>query len=239
MRGSKLNPGGCRKILYLVACAGICLHMAGCSGQQLRDRARDFGDTLRWRVGAGVGLYSEVQVTSWIHPAVGFADANLSPRYTIGWDPRPGQPAGALRTAAFPTLLVAFPFYQRYWENAGFGDQYSPKQGLLAAVILMGNHYVEGESCSMLRLHRNIPNPMLKTDPQLAALSKTQRHSRNSWIAISGTLGVLTFDAGINPLEIFDAITGLVSIDLLGDDDRGAEDVTADREQPRQADHDE
>lgn len=239
MRGSKLNPGGCRKILYLIACAGICLYMAGCSGQQMRNRARDFGDTLRWRVGAGVGLYSEVQVTSWIHPAVGFADANLSPRYTIGWDPRPGQPAGALRTAAFPTLLVAFPFYQRYWENAGFGDQYSPKQGLLAAVILMGNHYVEGESCSMLRLHRNIPNPMLKTDPQLASLSKTQRHSRNSWIAISGTLGVLTFDAGINPLEIFDAITGLVSIDLLGDDDRGAEDVTADREQPRQADHDE
>jgi len=190
-------------------------------------------------VGAGVGLYSEVQVTSWIHPAVGFADANLSPRYTIGWDPRPGQPAGALRTAAFPTLLVAFPFYQRYWENAGFGDQYSPEQGLLAAVILMGNHYVEGESCSMLRLHRNIPNPMLKTDPQLASLSKTQRHSRNSWIAISGTLGILTFDAGINPLEIFDAITGLVSIDLLGDDDRGAEDVTADREQPRQADHNE
>jgi hypothetical protein len=239
MKGSRLNPERSQKIALLVAYAGICLLLAGCSSQQLRVHGNDLCDAVRLRIGAGVGLYSEVQITCWIHPAVGFADANLSPRYTIGWDPRPGQPAGTLRTAAFPTLLVAFPFYHRYWQKAGFGDHYSPKHGLLAGAILMGNHYVEGESCSMLRLHRNIPNPMLKTDPRLEALSRTQRHSRDSWIAISGTLGVLTFDAGINPLEILDAITGLVSIDLLGDDDRGTEDVTTNPEEARKADHDE
>jgi len=210
---------GQRRKLWLTA-AAFWLLLAGCSSQELRNRGQDLSESLRCRVGAGVGLYAEAQITSWIHPAIGFADANLSPRYTIGWDPRPGQPAGTLRTAAFPTLVVGFPFYRSYWQEAGFGDSYTPWHGFLAPWILMGNHYVEGESCSLLRLHRKIPNPMLNPDPALKSLSPTQRCSRDSWIAISGTLGVVTFDAGINPLELLDAITGLVSIDLLSDDDR-------------------
>ena len=147
---------GQRRKLWLTA-AAFWLLLAGCSSQELRSRGQDLSESLRCRVGAGVGLYAEAQITSWIHPAIGFADANLSPRYTIGWDPRPGQPAGTLRTAAFPTLVVGFPFYRSYWQEAGFGDSYTPWHGFLAPWILMGNHYVEGESCSLLRLHRKIP----------------------------------------------------------------------------------
>lgn len=206
------------QILSLTA-AAAWLMLIGCSGPEIRSRGKDFAESARFRVGAGIGLYSEVQVTSWVHPAIGFADANLSPRYTLGWDPRPGQPAGTMRTAAFPTLLVGFPFYQRYWQEAGYGDSYTPWHGFLAPWILMGNHYVEGQSCSLLKLHRKIPNPLLSPDPALKSLSATQQRSRDSWIAISGTLGVATFDVGINPLELLDAIFGLISVDLLGDDE--------------------
>lgn len=203
------------------------LLLVGCSGQQLRNCGADLADSVRFRVGAGLGLYSEVQLTSWIHPAVGFADANLSPRYTVGWDPRAQQPAGTLRTAAFPTLVLGFPFYRSYWQESGFEDSYTTRHAFLAPWILMGNHYVEGESCSLFQLHEKIPNPILQPAPGLKALSQKQRRSRDSWIAISGTLGVATFDFGINPLELVDAVFGLICVDLLDDDERQRQSAAA------------
>ncbi len=216
--------------------AFICgtLLLSGCSGLDLRSRGADLGDALRLRLGAGIGLYGEVEATSWIHPAIGFADASLTPRYTLGWDPRPGQPAGMLRTAAFPTLLVASSFYTEPWGPSRSNDTPAPLRGFLGACILMGNHYVEGESCSLLRLHDKIPNPVLSPAPSLAALTDNEQRSRNSWLAISGTLGVVTFDVGINPLELIDALLGCFSIDLLEDDESTTVDVSDDgpRETP-------
>jgi hypothetical protein len=202
---------------WVAICAAVLL--SGCSAIDLRSRGADLGDALRLRLGAGIGLYGEIEATSWIHPAIGFADASLTPRYTLGWDPRPGQPAGMLRTAAFPTLLVASSFYTEPWGPSGSSDIPAPLRGFLGACILMGNHYVEGESCSLLRLHEQIPNPVLSPVPSLTKLTASERSSRNSWLAISGTMGIVTFDVGINPLELLDAVLGCFSIDLLEDDE--------------------
>ena len=209
------RPAQKKSLLLIIVSIGLTL--IGCSGQQIKDRSEQLGQGLRFQIGAGIGLYGEVQATSWIHPAIGFADANLSPRYTIGWDPRPQQPAGTLRTAAFPSLILGFPFYSPFWEEVGFGESYSPKNAFLAPWILMGNHYVEGESCSLFQLHRQIPNPLLSRAIGLEQLTAKQQRSRDSWIAISGTIGLVTFDIGINPLEIFDTMKNLISVETPED----------------------
>ena len=203
--------------LWLIV--GLLVMTSGC-GSNLQARRADMADIFRLQIGAGIGLYGEVEATRWIHPAVGFADANLFPRYSLGHDPRPGQPAGRLRTAAFPTLLVAAPLYTEPWGEPDASSMRTPLRGWSGALCLMGTDYVAGESCSLLQLHRNFPNPLLTRAPALEALSPAQNRSRNSWLAISGTLGVVSIDGGINPLELLDALLGWFSIDLMDDDHR-------------------
>jgi hypothetical protein len=84
----------------------------------------------------------------------------------------------------------------------------------------MGSHHVEGRANSLFGLHRWLPNPLLGDPPPESA---AERWSRRSWLAASGTLGVVQLDAGVNPLEILDFLAGLVGADLLRDDARGAE----------------
>ena len=196
---------------------GITPLLCGCSSAF----KRDVTDCFRAKVGVGVGLYAEAEVTSLIQPAVGFGDGSITRMSTVGWDPRLGQPAGMLRTAAFPTLLLGFPFYESPWPESTPEEEFeNRKRGLLGALILMGNHYVEGESCSLFGLHEQIPNPLLSQAPSLQQLTPLQRRSRDSWIAISGTLVLLNVDLGVNPLEILDMLGSLLGLDLLSDDER-------------------
>jgi hypothetical protein len=193
--------------------------LTGCAGfgDWTRARGRDLGDCVRASVGLGVGLYAEVQATSVLHPSVGFGDVSLAPRKTLGWDPRP-IPPGRVRTAAFPTLLLAWPIYRREMISMGFEDTAPGWRGFFSPLILMGSHHVEGRANSLLGLHRLLPNPMLgKSPPE----TPPERWSRETWFAVSGTLGVVHADLGINPLEIVDLLVGLVGWDLLGDDERG------------------
>jgi hypothetical protein len=172
---------------------------------------------VRGSVGLGAGLYAEVQATSALHPSVGFGDASLAPKRTIGHDPRP-LPPGRVRTAAFPTLLVGWPVYRRDMIAMGFEDTAPGLRGFLSPWILMGSDHVAGRANSLLGLHRWLRNPLLGEPPPETA---PERWSRRSWLAASGTLGVVQVDAGVNPLEILDFVAGLVGWDPLGDDRRG------------------
>ncbi|MDE0959533.1 MAG: hypothetical protein OSB09_02005 [Planctomycetota bacterium] len=190
----------------------------GCKSIDIPARIDDLTDTVRARVGAGLGLYGEIEATGWLHPAIGFVDANLSPRFTIGHDPRPGQPAGVLRSASFPTMLVAFPFEKSPSGTTDDSATSPALKGWLNACMLRGNHHVEGQSCSLMQWHRKIHHDWLIEAPSLAQLSEAQRSSRNTWFAISGTLGVVTIDVGIHPLEVLDALLGWFGVDLMEDD---------------------
>jgi hypothetical protein len=218
-----------RRAIVLLVLLGLL--PCGCNSLDLRARIDDLTDTVRGRVGAGLGLYGEIEATCWLHPAVGFVDANLAPRFTIGHDPRPGQPAGVLRSASFPTMLVAFPFAKAVPGTTDDSTISAPLKGWLNACILRGDHHVEGESCSLLQWHREIHHDWLVQAPSLAQLSAAQRSSRNTWFAISGTLGVVTIDCGINPLELLDALLGWFGVDLMEDDLRRKAPVPSTREE--------
>jgi hypothetical protein len=207
------------RILVGIAALLALAALTGCAGagNWARARGRDLGDCVRASVGLGVGLYAEVQATSVLHPSVGFGDVSLAPRKTVGWDPRP-IPPGRVRTAAFPTLVLAWPIYRREMISMGFEDTAPGWRGFLSPLILMGSHHVEGRANSLLGLHRWLPNPMLGEMPPE---SSSERLSRQSWFAVSGTLGVVQADFGVNPLEIVDLLGGLVGWDVLGDDARG------------------
>ncbi|MFQ5653698.1 MAG: hypothetical protein ACE5GW_03080 [Planctomycetota bacterium] len=207
-------------LLLLLALSSL----SGCAGGRsyLKARGRDLGDCGRGRLALGVGRYAEAEATALLQPAVGLIDASLAPRYSIGWDPRPGRPKGLLRTAAFPTLLFAWPYYGAAETREGYGDTHPYLRGALGPWILMGNHHVEGRSNALLLLDRLIPNPRLAPplgrqeapDPSIAD---------HAWLAVSGTVLFLNIDAGVNPLEILDLVAGLVGLDLLGDDGRSPE----------------
>ena len=201
----------------------LLLLLCGCASSNgwWQARVRDVTDCARLGVAGGIGLYGEVQLTSALHGAVGIADASLVPAYSAGWDPRPGQPPGRVRSAAFPLLLVGWPLYAREQVDLGLGDTHPYRRSILAPLFLMGNHHVEGEAVSLLGLHRLVPNPLLVEAPSLTALTPRQRLSRDAWFAVSGTVGVLSIDGGINPLEILDLIVGFLGRDLLADDNRG------------------
>lgn len=194
--------------------------LPGCAalGDWATARGRDLGDCVRGSVGLGAGLYVEAQATSALHPSVGFGDFSLAPKQQLGWDPRP-LPPGRTRTAAFPTLVLAWPIYRQDMIDMGYADTAPGWRGFLSPLILMGSHHVEGRANSLLGLHRWLPNPLLGDPPEE---TPAETWSRRSWFGVSGTVAVLSVDAGVNPLEIVDLLTGLVGWDLLGDDDRTA-----------------
>lgn len=201
-------------------CALVLLVLCGCATGDGYWQARlgDLTDCARFEVSAAVGLYGEVQLTSAIHGAVGLADASLTPALSIGWDPRPGQPRGRVRSAAFPIMLVGWPIYGKEQTDLGLADTHPYRRSILAPFFLMGNHHVEGEAVSLLGLHRLVPNPLLIEAPSIAALNEKERGSRGAWISFSGTAGVVSIDAGVNPLEIVDLLGGFIGLDPLGDD---------------------
>ncbi len=189
---------------------------SGCSTPLTRDLA----DCIHAEAGLGLGIYLEAEVTDWIHPAVGVFDVGMKPRQSIGWDPRPGQPVGQMRTAAFP-LTLGGALANLIGDEDHFGEWLqSPGSVLLANLSLTGNDYITGENCSLLRMHRYFPNPMLNRAPSLEELSPQQQLSRDSWIGFSGTLLIFNFDFGINPLEIVDAIGSIFGWDMMADDGR-------------------
>ncbi len=206
---------------------GAILLISGCSAPLKRDLA----DCVHAEAGLGLGIYLEAQVTDWVHPAIGVADLSLKPRQSFGWDPRPGQPVGQLRTAAVPVSTLALPASllggANLFENWGLS---SPEQILIANLSLSGNNYITGENCSLLRLHRLAPNPILTRAPSLEALTPHQQLSRDSWVGFSATLAVFHFDFGINPLEIIDMMTSVLGWDLLADDERITEGPTGNPE---------
>ena len=201
----------------------ICtiLLISGCSAPLKRDLA----DCVQAEVGLGLGIYLEAEVTDWVHPSVGVFDLSMKPRQSIGWDPRPGQPVGQLRTAAFPLTLFGIPANIAGKEEL-FGEWLQPPGAvLLANLSLTGNDYITGENNSLLRMHRYFPNPLLTRAPSLEALTPQQQRSRDSWIGFSGTLLILNFDFGINPLEIADMMGSIFGWDILSDDGRITEET--------------
>ncbi len=199
---------------------------SGCAGtaRYLLERGRDLGDCVRGRAAFGLGLYAEAEVTSLLQPAIGLIDLTLAPRYSLEWDPRGRQSHGAVRTAAFPALLVGWPYYGYHETAAGYGDTNPYLRGALAPLILMGNHHIARTSNSLLHLHSLLPNPRLHDDdPDEDTTPASTSLSQHTWLAVSATGGLLNFDVGINPLEILDLVVGLIGIDVLGDDNRSGE----------------
>ncbi len=216
-----LRAGWMPVLVALVASTGC----VGSAGQYVVARSNDISDCLRFQLGVGAGIYAEVEASSVLHPSVGFVDASLQPEYTIGWDPRPGRPPGMFRTAAFPTLVLGWPFYG-YQESAdGYGDTHPYVRGFLAPYILMGTRHVERRSNSLLLLHHLVPNPRLEGGPD--AQPAPRRTSDHYWVGGSGTLLLVSFDLAVNLLELLDFLVGLAAFDLLDDDDRPLSDRRA------------
>ena len=211
-----------RKVLRMFRMGALTLSflsllVGGCSAPL----KRDLTDCIRAEAGIGFGLHLEAQATEWLHPAVGLADVSFKPLQTIGWDPRPGQPVGRLRTAAFPAALLGYPFFRLSGTGEPWDDwNDDPGRILASSLILMGNDYISGESSSLFQLHRYFPNPLLVKAPSLEILTPSQQRSRDSWIGFSVTLGVLSLDFGINPLEILDMMGSALGWDILSDDGR-------------------
>lgn len=220
-----------RRRVRTAACVGFVtlLALTGCQGHLRRyvdARCDDLSDCARFRIGLGLGLYADAEVTSFVKPAVGFMDASLAPSYTAGWDPRPDQPTGRVRTAAFPALLVGWPFYGYGETKAGYGDTHPYLRGAVAPFIFMGNGHVERRSWSLFGLHRLIPNPRLapsEDDPP----PPVERDIDKAWVAASATAGIVTADLGFNPLQCVDFVAGLFGFDFAGDDFRGGADEGA------------
>ncbi|MGE3166694.1 MAG: hypothetical protein AB7O52_17465 [Planctomycetota bacterium] len=208
------------RLLLVATCVTLC---GGCgSGQYLRARAHDLGDCFTARAALGVGLYAEAEVTTLVAPALGFADATLAPRYSWEWDPRRHEVFGGLRTAAFPTLLLAWPIYGHGETREGYGDTHPYWRGLIAPWALVGTHHIERRSTSLLGVHRLIPNPRL-WDPEFDDEPRpTPRFSEHTWIAVSATPLLVRLDLGWNPLETFDWLVGIFGWDVLRDDSRAS-----------------
>lgn len=197
-------------LLTTVGCQGL--------GTYTSHLASDFGDCVRARAAAATGLYAEVEVTAGLHPSVGFADVTLAPRYSLEWDPS-GSASGELRTAAFPSLLVAWPWYGAQETADGYGETSPYVRGLVAPYILMGNRQVGRRSNSLFGLHHFIPNPRL-VDPELSEMNvppPPRRATDDYWVGVSVTVLVGRVDFGINIVEIWDLLFGVFGFDLLDD----------------------
>ena len=201
--------------LALLVGAGGCASVSDWAGA----RARDLGDCVRGSVGLSGGLYVEAEATAVLNPSAGFGDFAIPPKWTLAWDPRP-LPPGRVRTSAFPTLLVGWPFYRHEMIAMGYADSSPGWRGFLAPFFLVGSDHSEGRGNSLLGMHALLPNPLLV---EARAETPTERLSRQSWVGGSATVGIIGVDAGINPLEIVDFLVGLFGWDLLEDDDRAIE----------------
>lgn len=213
-----MRRAGLRALGFAAASVLAC---CGCQGgSYLRDRCADLGDCFVARAALGVGLYAEVEATSWMSPAVGVADATLAPRYGLEWDPRRANVRGELRTAAFPTLLLAWPAYGYAETSEGFGDTHPYRRGFLMPWFLVGTHHIERRSVSILGMHRLLPNPRL-WDPEFDDTPRAPpRVADHFWIAVSATPLVVRADLGWNPVETVDWLVGWFGWDLLRDDAR-------------------
>lgn len=201
------------------------------------------GDSVRFNLGFGAGLYVEAEATSLVHPSVGFADVSLRPRYALEWEPRP-VPPGRLRTAAFPTQLLTWPFHGYTEVKEGYGDTHPYLRGFFAPFALVGSQHVAKETTGLLGLGHWLGNPRFAEEraweaeqlaasdrpdgsdaedssapsPRLNAPLRGAGFVRHGWLGVSGTAAVVQFDLGINPVECVDFLTGLVGWDLLEDD---------------------
>ncbi len=205
-----------------LACVLLVSALTGCQGglrHWVDARCDDLSDCVRYRIGLGVGLYADAEVTAFLKPAVGVMDASLAPHYTTGWDPRPGRPSGQFRTAAFPLLLVGWPVYGFGETRAGYGDTHPYLRGAVAPLIFMGNSHLERSSHSLFGLHALVPNPRLEP-PEDEPPPPATRGIDRWWIGASGTALLPTFDLGFNLPEFVDFVVGLSGLDLVGDDYR-------------------
>lgn len=216
----------------------LALTLSGCSSASyFPARAKDLGDCFQARAAFGLGLYAEVEATSLLHPSVGFADTTLAPRFSVEWDPRRRDVKGELRAAAFPTLLLGWPFYGYHEAQSGYADTHPYWRGFLAPWILMGNRHVGRTSNSLLWLHSLIPNARLEdpspdfADEDPPPPGAARKLADHTWLAISATPLVVRLDLGWNPLETIDFVLGLLALDILGDDDRRPENPTPSAEQ--------
>lgn len=217
---------------------------SGCANYW-KARAHDFGDCFRLGAGFGLGLYAEAEATSLVQPAVGFADVNLKPRYSLDWDPRPSPP-GELRTAAFPTLLVAWPFHGWNEVEEGYGDTHPYLRAFFAPWALVGSHHVRKESIGLLGLGGPLGNPRFAEERALEARDRERVStdgvaegssdldlkkgetpeprgsgaSRHGWVAASGTVLFVHVDAGVNLVEWGDLLVGFFGWDPLTDDSK-------------------
>ncbi|MEM7262787.1 MAG: hypothetical protein AAF488_12410 [Planctomycetota bacterium] len=203
----------------------VALLLGGCTTAR-----HEWTEPFRGGLALSLGLYAEVEATSALHPAVGFLDASLSPRYAVLHDPRGTDVPGEVRTAAFPTLLVGWPLYGYGETEEGYGDTNPYLRGFIAPWILMGNHHVDHRCGGLFYLQHLVANPRLERDPTEATPTDPGPVQRHGWFGFSVTLLALRIDLGFNPLECVDAVGALVGIDLLGDDPTTPE--TTERETP-------
>lgn len=233
-----------RRLVLAALLAGGALASTGCASYW-KARAHDVGDCFRLGAGFGLGLYAEAEATSLVQPAVGFADVNLKPRYSLDWDPRP-KPPGELRTAAFPTLLVAWPFHGWNEVEEGYGDTHPYLRGFFAPWALVGSHHVRKESIGLLGLGGPLGNPRFAEERALEARDRERASSRgeagdsseidpgkeeaprprgsgasrHGWVAASGTVLFVQVDAGVNLIEWGDLLVGFFGWDPLADDSK-------------------
>ena len=216
-----------------VALLALRLLCAATGGAVYRSaRARDASRAFRGGLSLGVGFYAEVEATSALTPAIGFADATVTPRLSLKWDPSVPEPKGTLRTAAFPALLLGWPFYGYGETSEGYGDTSPYLRGFVAPWVLMGNHHIEGRTTGLFQLDHWIPNPRIsperyafvdaEEEGELAPKASgfmTATHTpdsfsqRHGWFGVSATLLFVRVDLGFNPLEFLNFLGGLFQPD--------------------------
>ena len=198
-------------------------------GEYFADRWHDLADCVRLRGSLGVGLYVEADATSAIEPSIGTLDMTIVPHASIGWDPRVGRRPGQTRTAAFPFLLIGWPYYGYHEANTGYGDTHPYTRGLIAPFVLMGQHHVQGSHRGLFYLQHFIANPRIE---EAAAERETPSRpiADHFWFAISGTVLVPSFDIGFNPAQFVDWLGGWFGLDLLDDDSRNRTEPKVDSE---------
>jgi len=194
----------------------LVLPTSGCA--YLETRRSDFADAFRARAAVGVGLYAEVEATSALRPCVGFVDLTLAPKLSVEHDPRVSGHRGEVRTAAFPALLLAWPFYGLGETREGYGDTSPFLRGFLAPLVLAGNYHVEHRQVGLLYPGVWLPDPRLELDEDEAPPPRASGATDHGWLGVSGTVLFGRFDFGVNLIELVDAVIGCAGLDLLGDD---------------------
>lgn len=201
------------RLVLLSCCIGLT---TGCTF--VENRGRDFAQVVRARLAFGVGLYVEAEASSALRPAIGLADATLAPKLSIEHDPRASGRRGEVRTAAFPWLLIGWPLYGYGEGREGYGDTSPYLRAFVAPFVLAGQYHVEHHTVGLFYPEQWMPNPRLELDEGEALPPRADGVSDHGWFGVSATILVGRIDFGINLIELADAITGCVGLDLLSDD---------------------